>query len=46
MNNQTSSLEFSHFPVMMNEVLEISSPDSKKFLLIAPSEAVVTQKKF
>ena len=26
MNNQTSSLEFSHFPVMMNEVLKISSP--------------------
>ena len=30
MNNQTSSLEFSHFPVMVNEVLEISSPVSKK----------------
>jgi len=26
MNNQTSSLEFSHFPVMLNEVLQISSP--------------------
>ena len=26
MNNQTSSLEFSHFPVMLNEILEISSP--------------------
>ena len=26
MNNQTSSLEFSHFPVMLDEVLEISSP--------------------
>ena len=26
MNNQTSSLEFSHFPVMLNEVLKISSP--------------------
>ena len=25
MNNQTSSLEFSHFPVMLNEVLKISS---------------------
>ena len=33
MNNQTSSLEFSHFPVMMNEVLDISSPDSKKFFI-------------
>ena len=33
MNNQTSSLEFSHFPVMMNEVLEISSPDSKKIFI-------------
>ena len=30
MNNQTSSLEFSHFPVMMNEVLKISSPLNKK----------------
>ncbi len=28
MINQTSSLEFSHFPVMLNEVLEISSPFS------------------
>ena len=28
MINQTSSLEFSHFPVMLNEVLEISSPSS------------------
>ena len=26
MINQTSSLEFSHFPVMLNEVLKISSP--------------------
>ena len=25
MNNQISSLEFSHFPVMLNEVLKISS---------------------
>ena len=30
MNNQTSSLEFSHFPVMLNEVLKISSPSPKK----------------
>ena len=30
MNNQTSSLEFSHFPVMLNEVLKISSPLTKK----------------
>ena len=30
MSNQTSSLEFSHFPVMMNEVLKISSPLNKK----------------
>ena len=28
MNNQTSSLEFSHFPVMLNEVLKISCPSS------------------
>ena len=28
MINQTSSLEFSHFPVMLNEVLEISSPSA------------------
>ena len=26
MNNQTSSLEFSHFPVMLNEVIKISLP--------------------
>ena len=26
MNNHTSSLEFSHFPVMLNEVIKISSP--------------------
>ena len=30
MNNQTSSLEFSHFPVMLNEVFEISKPSLKK----------------
>ena len=30
MNNQTTSLEFSHLPVMLNEVLKISSPSSKK----------------
>ncbi len=28
MNNLTSSLEFSHFPVMLNEVIEIASPSS------------------
>ena len=33
MNNQTSSLEFSHFPVMLNEVLKISTPSrEKKFI--------------
>ena len=33
MNNQTSSLEFSHFPVMLDEVLKISSPSfQKKFI--------------
>tara|TARA_B100001063_G_C16726070_1_gene536464 strand:- start:460 stop:1470 length:1011 start_codon:yes stop_codon:yes gene_type:complete len=33
MNNQTTSLEFSHFPVMLNEVLQISSPlSNKKFI--------------
>ena len=26
MNKNTSSLEFSHFPVMLNEVLKITSP--------------------
>ena len=26
MNNRTSSLESSHFPVMLNEVIKISSP--------------------
>ncbi len=29
MNNQTSSLDFSHFPVMLNEVIKISSPSTK-----------------
>ena len=33
MNNQNSSLETSHFPVMMNEVLKISSPVSQKFFI-------------
>jgi len=28
MNNQSSSLESSHFPVMLNEVIQISSPSS------------------
>jgi 16S rRNA (cytosine1402-N4)-methyltransferase len=33
MNNQTSSLETSHFPVMLSEVLKISSPVlGKKFI--------------
>ena len=33
MNNQTSSLEFSHFPVMLNEVIKILTPLSdKKFI--------------
>ncbi len=33
MTNQTTSLELSHFPVMLNEVLKISSPsDGGKFL--------------
>ena len=26
MKNQTSSLEFSHFPVMLSEIIKISSP--------------------
>ena len=30
MNNQTSSLEFPHFPVMLNEVLKISSPSNRQ----------------
>ncbi len=33
MSNQTSSLEFSHFPVMLNEVIKILTPLSdKKFI--------------
>ena len=33
MNNHTTSLEYSHFPVMLNEVLKISSPiTNKKFI--------------
>ena len=33
MINQTSSLEFSHFPVMLNEIIKISSPSiNKKFI--------------
>ena len=30
MNNQTTSLEYYHFPVMLNEVLKISPPESEK----------------
>ena len=30
MNNQTSSLEFSHFPVMLNDVFKISPPSTEK----------------
>ena len=30
MSNQTTSLEFSHFPVMLDEIIKISSPGSKK----------------
>ena len=26
MNSQTSSLEFSHFPVMLSEIIQISDP--------------------
>ncbi len=33
MNNQTSSLELTHFPVMLNEILEISSPLIKKKII-------------
>ena len=33
MINQTSSLEYSHFPVMLNEILKISLPSkNKKFI--------------
>ena len=33
MNNQITSLEFTHFPVMLNEVVKISSlPSNKKFI--------------
>tara|TARA_B100001063_G_scaffold18375_1_gene14152 strand:+ start:2164 stop:3177 length:1014 start_codon:yes stop_codon:yes gene_type:complete len=30
MDNQKTSLEYSHFPVMLNEVLKISPPESEK----------------
>ena len=33
MNNQTSSLEFSHFPVMLSEVLKISSPSKLEIFI-------------
>ena len=33
MNNQISSLEFSHFPVMLNEVLKLSSLSSNKRII-------------
>ena len=33
MNNQTTSLEISHFPVMLNEVIQISSPLSNKIFI-------------
>ena len=33
MNNQTSSLDFTHFPVMLNEVIKISSPFFKNKII-------------
>mgnify|MGYP003951702651 CR=1 FL=1 len=33
MNNQTSLLEYPHFPVMLNEILQISSPLNKKKII-------------
>ena len=33
MNNQNTSLESSHIPVMLNEVLRISSPKPEKFFI-------------
>ena len=35
MKNQISSLEFSHIPVMLNEVLKISSPSAEKKFISA-----------
>ena len=33
MNNHTTSLELSHFPVMLNEVIEICSPNKGGFFV-------------
>ena len=33
MTNQTTSLEYSHFPVMLNEVLKVSSPAQGKYFI-------------
>ena len=33
MSNQTSSLELSHFPVMLNEVIKILTPSSNKKII-------------
>ena len=33
MNTLTTSLEFSHFPVMLNEVIKVSSPKKDELVL-------------
>ena len=33
MNTLTTSLEFSHFPVMLNEVIKVSSPEKDELVL-------------
>ena len=33
MKTQLSSLEFSHFPVMLNEIIKISSPKKEEFFV-------------
>ena len=33
MKNQTTSLEFSHFPVMLSEIIDISSPSKGGFFV-------------
>ena len=46
MEKQFSSLEPSHFPVMLEEVIKISSPQLKENILIVLLAEEVTQKKF
>ena len=44
--NLITSLEFSHFPVMLSEIIEISSPSKGGFFVDCNFGAVVIQKSY